>query len=157
MKLLKILGLLILASILTFVGVWVYSAAPRMQASVPAPVITNFTECAQAGNAVMESYPRQCRTADGRLFVENVSPPMFPDEGMVFNGCAIAGCSGQLCVSADSAANIVTTCEFRAEYACYKEASCEPQADGTCGWTQTQELTQCLASPPSMEATLEVM
>ncbi|MFZ5365362.1 MAG: DUF333 domain-containing protein [Patescibacteria group bacterium] len=34
--------------------------------------IENFDECAAAGNPVMESYPRQCRTADGRLFVEEI-------------------------------------------------------------------------------------
>ncbi len=157
MKFLKTFGLLVLAGILVLLGMWIYSVAPKMQASLPAPVITNFAECAQAGNPVMESYPRQCRSADGRLFVEDVPAPLPSDGGMVFNGCAAAGCSGQLCVSADEAANTVTTCEFRAEYACYKEASCEPQADGKCGWTQTKELRQCLASPPSLEAVLQVM
>lgn len=34
--------------------------------------ITTFEECAQAGNPVMESYPRQCRTADGKTFTEEV-------------------------------------------------------------------------------------
>lgn len=33
--------------------------------------ITNFEECAAAGNPVMESYPKQCR-ADGELFVEEI-------------------------------------------------------------------------------------
>ncbi|MBW2992845.1 hypothetical protein KY345_06540, partial [Candidatus Woesearchaeota archaeon] len=33
--------------------------------------ITNFKECAAAGNPVMESYPRQCR-ADGITYVEVV-------------------------------------------------------------------------------------
>lgn len=32
--------------------------------------ITNFDECALAGNPVMESYPRQCATPDGRSFSE---------------------------------------------------------------------------------------
>jgi hypothetical protein len=32
--------------------------------------INSFEECAAAGNPVMESYPRQCRTADGKHFVE---------------------------------------------------------------------------------------
>ena len=32
--------------------------------------IHSFEECAAAGNPVMESYPRQCRTADGKHFVE---------------------------------------------------------------------------------------
>ena len=42
--------------------------------AVPAALITNFESCANAGNPVMESYPRQCRTEDGRLFVEEVAP-----------------------------------------------------------------------------------
>lgn len=37
-------------------------------------VITNFEECAAAGNPVMESYPRQCR-ADGTTFVEVAAMP----------------------------------------------------------------------------------
>ena len=32
--------------------------------------IESFEECAAAGNPVMESYPRQCRTSDGTNFVE---------------------------------------------------------------------------------------
>jgi len=31
--------------------------------------ITNFDECKSAGYPIMESYPEQCRTPDGRLFV----------------------------------------------------------------------------------------
>ncbi len=34
--------------------------------------ITNFKECADAGNPIMESYPQQCRTADGRTFTEEI-------------------------------------------------------------------------------------
>lgn len=32
--------------------------------------ITNFKECIEAGNPVMESYPRQYRTAEGDIFTE---------------------------------------------------------------------------------------
>ena len=114
-------------------------------------VIASFEDCVAAGNPVMESYPRQCRTPDGKNFVENISPNGPEDGlGLQMNGCAVAGCSGQLCVSADEAGDIVTTCEFRAEYACYREASCEPQANGKCGWTETKELKQCLANPPAL-------
>lgn len=35
--------------------------------------IDSFEECVEAGNPVMESYPRQCRTLDGKHFVESVS------------------------------------------------------------------------------------
>jgi len=34
--------------------------------------ITNFEECIAAGNPAMESYPRQCRTLDGKHFVESI-------------------------------------------------------------------------------------
>lgn len=107
---------------------------------LPGKSIANFDECAAAGNPVMESYPRQCRAND-KLFVENVEAPTNPIKS---NGCAVAGCSGQLCVDADKASDIVTTCEYLPEYACYKESSCERQSDGQCGWTQTPALQSCL-------------
>lgn len=34
-------------------------------------VVTSFNECVEAGNPVMESYPRQCRHG-GQTFVENI-------------------------------------------------------------------------------------
>ncbi len=116
--------------------------------------IGSFEECALAGYPIMESYPEQCRTPDGRTFVNEKQQPVSyaPGGGLGLqaNGCAVAGCSGQLCVSADEAGDIITTCEYREEYACYREASCEPQQDGKCGWTQTRELTRCLANPPAL-------
>lgn len=35
-------------------------------------LIENFNDCVEAGNPVMESYPRQCRTSDGKNFVEEI-------------------------------------------------------------------------------------
>ena len=43
------------------------------------PIVASFEECATAGYPVMESYPRQCRTATGELFVEKIAeatPPI---------------------------------------------------------------------------------
>ena len=34
--------------------------------------ITNFNECVEAGNAIMESYPQQCRIAGGKIFIEDI-------------------------------------------------------------------------------------
>ena len=34
---------------------------------------TNFEECIAEGNPAMESYPRQCRTVDGKHFVEEIN------------------------------------------------------------------------------------
>jgi hypothetical protein len=64
-------------------------------------------------------------------------------------GCVKGGCSGTVC--AEAGKDMMTTCEFRAEYACYGSAMCERQPDGACGWTKTAELTACLANPPPMQ------
>ncbi len=61
--------------------------------------------------------------------------------------CVPAGCSGQLCLEESTAATIVTDCEWKEEYACYKDANCAQQPDGNCGWDQTPELLNCLDSP----------
>ena len=60
----------------------------------------------------------------------------------VRNGCFIGGCSGQLCTDNS---DVISTCEWRDEYQCYRSATCERQADGECGWTETEDLLQCLA------------
>lgn len=41
-------------------------------ANGPISIASNFTECANAGFPVQESYPRQCRTPDGRTFTEDI-------------------------------------------------------------------------------------
>jgi hypothetical protein len=56
--------------------------------------------------------------------------------------CEKSGCSGQICADHQ----MISTCEFRPEYACYQAATCERQANGACGWTQTPALPSCLAS-----------
>lgn len=40
--------------------------------TIPDVVINNFNDCVAAGNLVLESYPRQCNTADGQHFTEEV-------------------------------------------------------------------------------------
>lgn len=42
--------------------------------------ISSFEECESAGNPVMESYPKQCRTLDGKHFVEQINPKMMSPE-----------------------------------------------------------------------------
>jgi hypothetical protein len=37
------------------------------------PDVTSFDECVRAGYPVMESFPRQCKTPDGRNFVEQIN------------------------------------------------------------------------------------
>ena len=54
--------------------------------------------------------------------------------------CLKTGCSAQVCADHQ----VITTCEYKTEYECYKKAACERQASGDCGFTPTPELTACL-------------
>jgi hypothetical protein len=71
-------------------------------------------------------------------------PPPTEQKG----ACVKGGCSGTIC--AEPGNDIVTTCEMKPEYACYQSATCERQQDGACGWTESAELTACLANPPPL-------
>ena len=61
------------------------------------------------------------------------------------NDCFVGGCSSQICSDREG---VISTCEWRPEYACYQDAdaTCERQPSGQCGWTPTAELNACLAS-----------
>lgn len=119
-------------------------------------VVANFEECKNAGYPVMESYPSQCRDAWGNNYVEIIvnpnptstttpNPTPTPNQG----SCYIGGCSGQIC---SDQKGMVSTCEYREEYACYKTAKCERQVSGKCGWTQTSALLSCLNSSTRVAA-----
>lgn len=60
---------------LLFVGLGVYLVYLNInkvsQQIPPTDIVNNFEECVGAGNPVMESYPRQCRSGD-KTFVEDV-------------------------------------------------------------------------------------
>ena len=57
-----------------FVLVMLIVAALFIQTGKPkrSVKVTNFEQCQSAGFPVLESYPRQCTTPDGRLFVESM-------------------------------------------------------------------------------------
>jgi hypothetical protein len=65
------------------------------------------------------------------------------DGGTTTNPCIITGCSSQVC----SDMEVATTCEYLPEYNCYATfGTCEPDTNDVCGWSQTTELTNCLAN-----------
>lgn len=64
-------------------------------------------------------------------------------EKIAGEGCIIDGCSGQICRD-ESSEGMTTTCEYKAEYGCFKYSKCEQQKDGKCGWTQNTEFTRCV-------------
>jgi eight-cysteine-cluster-containing protein len=57
--------------------------------------------------------------------------------------CRHGGCSGEVCLGPDEE-DVVTPCVVRPEYACLNHTTCEPQADGACGFTETPLYKSCL-------------
>ncbi len=60
------------------------------------------------------------------------------------NDCGIGGCSGQVCTTKEEAPNIITTCEYREEYSCYKLTSCGC-VNNKCQWIENKEFNECFA------------
>lgn len=56
------------------------------------------------------------------------------------DGCKKTGCNREICADKD----MPSPCEALLKYGCYSKTRCERQADGNCGWTQTEELKECL-------------
>jgi len=61
---------LILLTIIIIFGITVYLMLRRDEE--PIGDINSFEECLSAGNPALESYPRQCKTPDGRIFTEYI-------------------------------------------------------------------------------------
>jgi uncharacterized protein DUF6748 len=80
-------------------------------------------------------------TVDGRAKGRTASSAFKRLQNPVAAQCFVGGCSSQICSDQEG---VISTCEARPEYACYKTATCERQADGQCGWTATPELDACL-------------
>lgn len=90
----NIAGSLLTVIIVIIVGVGFYEL---VKISDEPKKVNSFEECAAAGNPVMESYPRQCKTKVGRMFYENIpTPSVFPilpadSESPAAGICAEAG------------------------------------------------------------------
>ena len=64
-------------------------------------------------------------------------------ECSVDSDCAIGGCSGQLCLTKENSQNIITTCEYKEEYGCYKLTSCGC-VKNKCQWQENSDFNNCL-------------
>ena len=127
---------------------------------VEEPVALTFEECVERGYEVTEAEPRRCATPEGISFVEGGEPSLEEPEEIEEDpgsgvtpappaaACVVGGCSSQLCVEEGDPG--MSTCEYRAEYACYQGALCERQASGQCGWRQDSALLACLSNPPPL-------
>lgn len=79
--------------------------------------ITNYEECVNAGFPIMESYPEQCATPDGRTFTRELEAFCgWSTNATCTNNseCVIGGCSSQVCQGAGE--QISTTCEYKECY-----------------------------------------
>lgn len=91
------------------------------------------------------------------MMVALVAVPVFANIGcsgfgVEGGGCAPGGCSGQVCTDVEEDSGLVTTCEYRQEYACYKQHSvCERNTDDQCGWRPSQELQDCITAARESE------
>jgi hypothetical protein len=68
-----------LLAVIIVVGIGYFLTQKPTQQSIA----TTFEECVAAGNAVMESYPRQCRSVEGTLFVEEIDTPVAESWGTI--------------------------------------------------------------------------
>jgi eight-cysteine-cluster-containing protein len=148
--LIAVIGLMIVGVLLYGLMLWTGQFKPGH--------ITTYAECAAAGYPILESYPSQCKTPDGRTFVnpnEHVTVPnpvATSSTPTTSSGCVVGGCSKELCTDATQGP-VVSPCIYMAQFACYKTATCERQGNGRCGWTQTPALQQCLSNSNSQNST----
>jgi hypothetical protein len=157
----KTSSLIVLALILSIItGVLLKISEVGQQHFVPQ--INSYADCVAAGNPTLETYPSQCKTPDGHTFVNPDEQPAAQaptstqtqpqSQQYVQNGCMVAGCSGEMCSDATDAGNLVSNCIYMPQFACYKTARCEKQADGKCGWSMTADLSACIEAAPRPEA-----
>lgn len=66
----KIIPFLIIIPLALIIGYY-FGFDIGFEKAVP-KTITSYEECIQAGNPVLESYPPQCKTKDGKTFTENI-------------------------------------------------------------------------------------
>ncbi len=96
---------------------------------------TNFAECIAEGNPAMESHPRQCRTVDGKLFVEDISAQRECERmGGLWGVWGNAMSAGESCNNPTSDAGVECSDSSQCQSFCQAEQTAEinSQATGTC-------------------------
>ena len=67
-------NIIIVILVLVLIGgaIWFLSTRTSEEPILPEEEITSFEECVVAGYSILESYPRQCKTPDGKIFTEEI-------------------------------------------------------------------------------------
>lgn len=81
---------------------------------------------------VLESYPAQLRCPKEEPAIRGCEKD---------SDCKISGCNREICAKEE----MMSVCIYKPEFECYKLTRCECH-DGKCGWEQTEEFLECLAS-----------
>jgi hypothetical protein len=74
MKRAPIVVIVVLAALVAGLGTWFLVR----QFATPVPTVTSYAECVAAGYPILETYPEQCRTPDGRTFTNPDAPTPTP-------------------------------------------------------------------------------
>lgn len=115
----RIILLAIFAILLGLGGVYAWLYGKNLNSNTPSTSISSFEECVRSGYPVMESFPRQCRTKDGRLFVEQLDKLPVPIQpaaesnlgGVCKNLCGDGVCQEMVCQAVGCpCAETVDTC-----------------------------------------------
>ncbi|MBI5037771.1 MAG: eight-cysteine-cluster domain-containing protein [Candidatus Kerfeldbacteria bacterium] len=64
--------------------------------------------------------------------------------------CIVGGCSGTVCAARSEADNLVTTCEYRNEYACFAKDNCLC-IQNRCNWQGSQQFRNCVLAPETQD------
>jgi len=95
------------------------------------------------------TYPNPCGALAGGTSVAREGACAEEPGEQAASDCVRDGCGGELCRGPEQE-SMASICVVRPEHACYREAPCERQPDGACGFTPSAELSACLANPPSL-------
>lgn len=115
--------------------------------SLPCLADAPFNSIAVTTNNVVTTYADKgaaCtvgRAVDDALLAAAIAEARTLGTPVPAPSCVKTGCSSHICAPT----HMVSTCEFREEYACYSAAVCEAQAGGRCGFTRSPALIACLA------------
>ncbi|MCU0679204.1 MAG: hypothetical protein MUC28_02015 [Planctomycetes bacterium] len=109
------------AALLLFLAVWLSSANYRARKTAE---INSYEACVQAGYSVLESFPEQCRTPDGRSFNRELTeaekedllppppplPPSICEDKCGDGACQDIVCQAVLCPCAETKSSCPDDC-----------------------------------------------
>jgi hypothetical protein len=142
---------------LVFFGIVFIFVLIGLKTTQPKKIITDYHSCIKAVDSrIQESYPAICITKDGDRYIQplknanktsppqNTPTPPKPSSTPTLtraSSCVVSGCNSEICADKD----LFSPCIEKPEFACYQNALCEIQENGSCGWTMTDTLESCLS------------